>query len=125
MPAATERDRMIVHDDTQHAEVFAPGQRHHRLVAGFGVRVRDARLQRGPDLLGVGIGLASQPKRGPIPDVRVGVGRRALAEALRALDPRYVLDGGVAPGSGQVPVLRCATGAEADTFRDATPRWPG
>ena len=36
-----------------------------------------------------------------------GFGMDAVAEALRELDPRYVLVGRGAPASGQVPVLCC------------------
>lgn len=53
--------------------------------------------------------------------VLYGFGVDVVAEALRELDPRYVLVDGVAPESGQVPVLRCLHGAEADAVREAAP----
>ncbi|BCB78272.1 hypothetical protein GCM10022251_31330 [Phytohabitans flavus] len=45
----------------------------------------------------------------------------AVAEALRELDPRYVPLDRVAPAPGQVPVLCCLHGAEADAAREAAP----
>ncbi|MEV6370429.1 hypothetical protein AB0L86_26455 [Micromonospora musae] len=53
--------------------------------------------------------------------VLYGYGVDAVAEALRELDPRYVLVDRVAPESGQVPVPRCPHGAEADAAREAAP----
>jgi hypothetical protein len=48
-----------------------------------------------------------------------GDGVDAVAAALRELDPRYV--GGVAPGPGQVRVLRYPDAAQADAARMAAP----
>lgn len=53
--------------------------------------------------------------------VLYGFGVDAVAEALRELDPRYVLVDCVAPDSRRVPVLRCLHGVEADTVREAAP----
>jgi hypothetical protein len=53
--------------------------------------------------------------------VLYGYGVDGVAEALRELDPRYVLVDRVAPESGEVPVLRCLHGAEADAVREAAP----
>lgn len=50
-----------------------------------------------------------------------GYGVDAVAQALRDLDPRYVLAGSVAPESRKVPVLRYQTAAQADAARDAAP----
>jgi hypothetical protein len=53
--------------------------------------------------------------------VLYGYGVDGVAEALRELDPRYVLVDRVAPESGEVPVLHCLHGAEADAVREAAP----
>jgi hypothetical protein len=53
--------------------------------------------------------------------VLYGFGVDAVAEALRELDPRYVLVDGAAPELGRVPVLRCLNGGAADAVREATP----
>ncbi|WP_285550735.1 hypothetical protein [Actinoplanes regularis] len=50
-----------------------------------------------------------------------GYGVDAVAEALRDLDPRYVLVDHVLRESGKVPVLRRRHAAEADAVRDAAP----
>jgi hypothetical protein len=60
----------------------------------------------------------SEERRGVI---LYGSGVDAVAEALRKLDPRYVLADHVTPESGLVPVLRCPQGAEADAVRAAVP----
>lgn len=53
--------------------------------------------------------------------VLYGSGVNVVAEALRELDPRYVPADRGAPGSGQMPVLCCLSGAEADAVREAAP----
>lgn len=50
-----------------------------------------------------------------------GYGVDAVAGALCALDPRYVLVDRVAPEPGRVPVLRYRNGAQADEARNAAP----
>lgn len=45
----------------------------------------------------------------------------AVAEALRELDPRFVPADRAAPGSGQLPVLCCSTGTDADAVREMRP----
>lgn len=60
----------------------------------------------------------SQERRGVI---LYGYGVEAVAEALRAFDPRYVLADRVVRQPGQVAVLCRAQAAEADAVREATP----
>ncbi|MEV0456243.1 hypothetical protein [Catellatospora methionotrophica] len=50
-----------------------------------------------------------------------GYGAEAVAEALRDLDPRYVLGAAVTTEAGQVPVLRHPDGAAADAACAAAP----
>lgn len=45
----------------------------------------------------------------------------AVAEALQELDPRYVSVDGATSRAGQVPVVRCSDGAEADAAQEAAP----
>lgn len=65
-------------------------------------------------------GWVSRARRGVI---LYGYGLDAVAEALRELDPRYVLVDRVGPGPGpeSVPVVRRPTGAEANATREAAP----
>jgi len=58
----------------------------------------------------------SEEQRGVI---LYGRGRDAVAEALRELDPRYVLVDPAAQQPGQVPVRCCRDAAEADAARQA------
>lgn len=77
---------------------------------------------------GVGAASAGRVKNGWVSRARRGVilygyGVDAVAEALRELDPRYVLEDQVEPGLGpeSVPVVRRPNGAEANATREAAP----
>jgi hypothetical protein len=71
------------------------------------------------DLRQVGLNGGVRGKRARI--ILYGDDVDAVAESLRALDPRYVLGDRVPTDSRQVPVLRCPHGAAADAFRRSAP----